>query len=88
MSTDLTASGSSPSKLTAADAEAILNYDRLPDGVFVARAVVERVFGISTATVSRWVASGKIPPPQKFGRDNRWLVGRLRRAQASVEPAA
>jgi predicted DNA-binding transcriptional regulator AlpA len=56
-------------------------FDDLPDSANVPVKVVGALFGCSTATVWRWVRSGHLVAPHRFGlRSTRWSVGELRAA--------
>ena len=57
------------------------NFDALPPSASVSQPTVEALFSVSAATVWRWVNSGKIPQPRRYGlRTTRWNVGELRAA--------
>jgi predicted DNA-binding transcriptional regulator AlpA len=70
-------------------AEALANFDSLPDAAYVRQPVVEALFGVSSATVWRMVGSGRVPRPIKTGpRATAWNVGELRRALAAMRKSA
>jgi predicted DNA-binding transcriptional regulator AlpA len=55
------------------------HFDALPDAAHVRQRTVQSLFGISPATVWRWVNSGALPKPHKHGpRVTAWNVGELR----------
>ncbi|WP_420465790.1 helix-turn-helix transcriptional regulator [Panacagrimonas sp.] len=54
-------------------------FDTMPDAGEVRQPTVEALFGISAATVWRWVREGRLPKPRKRGpRVTTWNVGELR----------
>lgn len=56
-------------------------FDTLPDSAHVRLPAVVALFGISRATVWRWVREQKIPAPKHFGsRVSAWNVADLREA--------
>ncbi len=60
-------------------AESLRHFDALPDSAHVRQRTVEALFGISSATVWRWVHSGSLPKPHKHGPNTTaWNVGELR----------
>jgi len=62
---------------------ALHHFDVLPDSAHVRQPVVEALYGVSSATVWRWVANGAIPAPKKLGANtSAWNVGELRQALA------
>lgn len=64
---------------------ALKHFDDLPDSAHVRQPVVAGLYGISAATVWRYVEQGRIPAPIRYpGRVTAWNVGVLRRALASV----
>ena len=71
------------------DDRALEDFDRLPDGAHIGPRVVERILGAHRATIWRWVKSGRLPPPKKFGPQTcRWTVGEIRQAIAAMSQAA
>lgn len=68
-----------------------MSFDTLPDDAWVRSPMVRTLFGdISEDTLSRRIAAGLIPAPQKLpgGRVNFWTAGSIRAAlRASVEAA-
>lgn len=64
--------------------DALKNWDQLPNGAYVRLPVVSGLLGISPATVWRYVQSGRLPSPHRFGggRCSAWSVGEIRRAMS------
>ena len=61
--------------------DAVATFNDLPDSAYVPLSVVVILFGISPATVWRWVSNGSLPQPKRFSsRATRWNVGELRAA--------
>lgn len=59
-------------------------FGRLPDEAHVRIRVVMALYGCSAASVWRFVKSGAIPTPRKFGsRVTAWNVGELRASLAA-----
>ncbi len=59
--------------------DAVATFNDLPDSAYVPLPVVVSLFGISPATVWRWVSNGSLPQPKRFSsRATRWNVGLLR----------
>ena len=57
----------------------LLKFDTLPAAAHVKAPVVAALYGISTASVWRWVGSGHLPAPVKLGpQATGWNVGQLR----------
>lgn len=70
-------------------ANALTEFDRLPDAAFVRLPVVMALFACSDETVRRRVKSGMIPAPTKLGpRSTGWRVGELRAALDATQAAA
>lgn len=66
--------------------DALAAFDQLPNSAHVRLAIVAPLFSTSTATVWRWVKSGRLPAPKKLGPNTTaWNVGDLRRAMAAVQ---
>lgn len=66
--------------------DALANFDSLPDSANVRIKVVTALYGVGSATVWRWVQSGRLPKPRKIGPNTTaWRVGELRRAAAEQE---
>jgi prophage regulatory protein len=63
---------------------ALEDFDRLPDAAEVRLPVVAALRGVSTVTVWRWSACGKLPRPNRRGGVTTWNVGALRRAMAEA----
>ena len=61
------------------------NFDQLPDSAFVPVSVPVALLNISPATAWRWMRSGKLPAPVKFGEGTtRINVGKLRDAIRAI----
>lgn len=54
------------------------HFDEMPDSGYVRASVVLALFGISKATLWRWVKSSQIPAPKTIGRSSLFQVGQLR----------
>jgi predicted DNA-binding transcriptional regulator AlpA len=67
-----------PGTVRGGVAAPIERFNLLPDEGRVRIATVEALFGISTATVARWVQQGRLPAPQHDGRMRYWTAGALR----------
>lgn len=62
---------------------ALVQFDSLPDSANVRLPVVAALNGISSASVWRWVKTGRLPAPKKLGPNTTaWSVGDLRRHRA------
>jgi predicted DNA-binding transcriptional regulator AlpA len=60
---------------------ALANFQHLPDAAYVRQPVVQALFSISSATVWRYVKSGRLPAPDRIGtRAIGWRVGGIRKA--------
>ncbi len=58
---------------------AVQEYDRLPRSAYVRIGAVAALYSVSTATVWRWVKSGRLPEPVKLSPGvTAWNVGALR----------
>lgn len=65
-------------------ADALKNFDLLPDAANVRLPVVQRLLGCSSTTVWRMVKRGALPQPRKLSaRITAWNVGDLRKALAA-----
>jgi len=72
------------SELSQVIPEALKNFDQLPNSAFIRLPVVQRLYGISTASVWRGVKKGTIPAPKKLSeRCTAWNVGLIRKALAA-----
>lgn len=61
--------------------EALKDFDQLPNSAYIRLPVVQRLYGISTASVWRGVKNGTIPAPKKLSiRCTGWNVGLIRKA--------
>lgn len=64
------------------------NFDDLPASAQVPARTVAALLDISEVSVWRWVKSGRLPAPRKFGEaTTRFNVGELREALARVTVA-
>ena len=79
-----------PTPLKPAYEKALQDFDHLPDSANVRLPVVAALHGVSTVTIWRWSAAGRLPAPVKMGGVTAWNVGALRRAMSagSVATAA
>ena len=65
----------------------LVQFDTLPDAAHVRLPAVVALFGISRATVWRWVKEQRIPAPKHFGvRVSAWSVRELRAALNAASP--
>lgn len=72
---------------TEASDVSLLLFDTLPDSAHVRLPAVVALFGVSRATVWRWVKEQKIPAPKHFGsRVSAWNVADLREALRTTSP--
>lgn len=63
--------------------EAFVRFDELPNSAFIRLPVLQRLYGISPASVWRGVKNGTIPKPSKLSvRCTAWNVGLVRTALA------
>ena len=68
----------------AAVDDVLKRFSILPDEAHVRERVVMALYGCSAASVWRYVKSGAIPTPHKFGaRVTAWNVGELRASLAA-----
>lgn len=66
-------------------ANALANFDQLPDSAHVPQGIVTAVLGISGPTLWRRVKDGTLPAPRKPSPGcTRWVVGELRQAMAKA----
>lgn len=64
---------------------ALVLFDDLPASAHIRLPVVQALYGISPATVWRWVKSGRLPAPMKLGPNTTaWRVGDLRAVQGGA----
>lgn len=64
------------------------DFDSLPDDAYVRAPMVCFLYGISLATMWRWIAAGSIPKGYKIGPNTTaWRVGELRASLASKSAA-
>jgi len=72
------------SELSQAIPEALKNFDQLPNSAYIRLPVVQRLYGISSASVWRGVKRGTIPALNKLSeRCTAWNVGLIRKALAA-----
>lgn len=64
--------------------DGLVHFPKLPDDARVRQPVVEGLFGISAATLWRWVRRGILPPPRRCGRISSWVVSELRAVMAEM----
>lgn len=68
--------------------ESLQEFDSLPNSALVRVPTVAKLFGVSTVTVWRHVAGGKLPAPVRFSeRVTAWRVGDLREVLAEKAAA-
>lgn len=64
--------------------EAFTNFDQLPDSAYIRLPVIQRLYGVSSATIWRGVKNGTIPKPSKLSeRCTAWQVASVRAALAA-----
>lgn len=56
--------------------------------LLVAASDAARMLGVSTRTLWRWAASGRVPPPVRIGGCARWRVADLDAWVAALRPSA
>lgn len=61
------------------DAQALQNFDALPNAAAVSDTVVAALCGCNVATVWDRAKKGTFPKPIKIGGSTRWNVGELRK---------
>ena len=72
------------SELTDTIPEALKNFDQLPNSAYIRLPVVQRLYGISAASIWRAVKTGYIPSPVKLTeRTTAWNVGAIRKSLAT-----
>jgi predicted DNA-binding transcriptional regulator AlpA len=64
--------------------EALRLFDELPASAHVKQPIVQALFACSHSSIWRYVASGKLPRPKKFGHSSVWNVGELRATIAAA----
>lgn len=61
---------------------ALAQFNDMPDAAYVRAPVVAGLYGISLATVWRWVKTGRLPAATRLGPNTTgWQVGALRQNQ-------
>ncbi len=73
-----------PASLKPVHQRALQDFDKLPDAAHVRLPVVAALHGISTVTVWRWSASGRLPKPTRRGGVTTWNVGELRQQKTQA----
>lgn len=72
------------SELSKRIPEALADFDELPNSAYIRLPVVQRLYGISSASIWRGVKNGTIPKPSKLSvRCTAWNVGLIRTALAA-----
>lgn len=61
------------------------HFDDLPENGYVRASVVRMLFGISNATMYRWIHAMRIPAPKKIGHTSLFQVGQLRACLEHVQ---
>ena len=74
----------STSGLRPAHQQALSNFGNMPDDAEVSVQVVAALFGITTPTVWRWAASGRLEKPVRRGGVTRWKVRAIRQSLAAA----
>lgn len=70
------------------NANALAEFDRLPDAANVRLPIVQALYACSDESVRRGVKAGRIPAPRKLGpRITAWNVGELRAGLANLRTA-
>lgn len=64
---------------------AAAHFDVMPNNGYVRAPVVRALFGISNATMHRWILASRIPAPKKIGRTSLFQVGQLRACLEGVQ---
>lgn len=59
-----------------------VDLDALPDGCYITTAQLAATLGVHPLTPYKWVKTGRLPHPYKFGTSTRWKVGEVRQAIA------
>lgn len=59
--------------------EALRDFDQLPDSAYIRLPIIQRLYGVSAATIWRGVKNGTIPKPRKLSeRCTAWSVKAVR----------
>lgn len=66
---------------------AAAHFDVMPDNGYVRAPVVRALFGISNATMYRWILAARIPAPKTVGRSSLFQVGELRACLEEIQSA-
>jgi len=61
------------------------HFEEMPSNGYVRAPVVRELFGISKATMYRWILASRIPAPKKMGRTSLFQVGELRACLEEVQ---
>jgi predicted DNA-binding transcriptional regulator AlpA len=67
---------------------AAAHFDSMPNNGYVRAPVVRALFGISNATMHRWILASRIPAPKKIGRTSLFQVGQLRACLEKLQLSA
>lgn len=59
-----------------------VDLDALPDGAFITTAQLAATLGVHPLTPYKWMRTGRLPRPHKFGTATRWKVSEVRAAIA------
>lgn len=67
------------SELTTNIASQLVNWEAMPSNSYIRLPIVKALYGLSSASVWRFVKSGKIPAPVKISeRVTAWNVGAIK----------
>jgi len=61
------------------------SFEMMPSNGYVRAPVVRSLFGISNATMYRWILASRIPAPKKIGRTSLFQVGQLRACLEAIQ---
>jgi predicted DNA-binding transcriptional regulator AlpA len=65
-------------------ANALVDFDELPDSAFVRMPVMTALFAVSKASIWRWTRDGRLPSPTRISGVTLWNVGELRIAMRAA----